>query len=206
MTWVFLICIILVCMLLLLYMPLEIHLRLEHWDEGHGFVELRYLFGLIRIRRELTSVKAGLTTEGPTIGVQAEAKNQQKTHKVISLSDVAGFLGGVGPLYSFVKRLTRIIKRFTRRVCVHELLVEANVGLMDAAFTGMAVGALYAVIDTAVGYSSSLCQYRTTPQVNVRPVFNQTLFHVRINGIMRVRIGYAISAGIQLFWVWKRRT
>lgn len=206
MVWLILTCVVLLC-ILLLYLPVEVRAHYEHWkQDDQGFLEVRFLYGLIRYRRELTGIQTHVTDGGPTVSVKQEANNKKDSEKAVSTSDVAGLFTKLRPMLDFARASKRILKRLFRHVYVHELQLEANLGLSDAAVTGATIGFLYTVIETLLGYTTRLWKYRTTPEVEIRPVFNQTLFHIKTQSIMRVRLGYAITASIRLFLAWRRRT
>ncbi|WAH39070.1 DUF2953 domain-containing protein [Alicyclobacillus dauci] len=200
----FLVCAVLICITILLFLPVEIRVHYEHVKEDdNGFLELRYLHGLIRLRRELTKVQAGMTNEGPTIHVHGEKSAHNHSKEVISAS---GILNHWKSIRERFRTSLPILRRTARHLRIHELEFEAAVGMHDAVATGMTVGAMYAVTTGLFGAVSHACRLQTSPKVHIQPVFNQPLLSVKTHSIMRIPLGYAISAGIRLLLAWKRRT
>lgn len=198
---------IVVSIVFLLCMPVEIRVHFERVNsDDHGSFEMKTLFGLVRIHRELTEISTSFSSEGPTVHVQAKTENQSTPETSLSASDVLHLLKYMRTALAFGRKTLHILKRTGRHVHVREMNFEANVGLSDAVFTGIAVGLLYAAIEGVFGWLSHSLRFDNMPHVRIRPAYNQMRFHVKAESIMHVRFGYAISACIRLVMAWKRRT
>ncbi|GMA60693.1 DUF2953 domain-containing protein [Alicyclobacillus fastidiosus] len=206
MIWLLIILAVLICLATLLLLPVEIRVRYEHFQEDdQGIIELRYLGGLIHIKRELTKIQVGVTDNGPAVGVKTESKANE-SHGIFSAADLAQVFRELGPLLEFMRISSRIVRQSARHLHVRFIHLEANVGLSDAVVTGTSVGVLYMVLESLFGYMGQFCRLRQVPSIAIHPVFNQFVLQVRTQSIMSIRLGYAISAGIRLLLAWKRRT
>ncbi|MFB5191209.1 DUF2953 domain-containing protein [Alicyclobacillus fastidiosus] len=206
MIWLLIILAVLICLAILLLLPVEIRVHYEHVQEDdQGMIELRYLGGLVRIKRELTKVQVGVTDNGPAVGVKTESK-ADASHGIFSAADLTQVFRELGPLLDFMRISSRIIRRSARHVHVRFIQLEANVGFPDAVVTGTSVGVLYMLLESIFGYLGQFCRLQQVPSIAIHPVFNQFVLQVRTQSIMSIRLGYAISAGIRLLLAWKRRT
>ncbi|GLG01017.1 hypothetical protein Alches_10560 [Alicyclobacillus hesperidum subsp. aegles] len=198
---------LLVLVFLFLCLPVEISLAYErvHADDSAS-IEIRTLLGLVRVRRELTKLEATQTEGGPAVVAHGKAGHDGPTDEGgVSTADVPRRWDQIREFVAFIKRALHIAKNTSPHIHIYNLRVEAHVGVNDSVQTGMLVGTMYAAISTFLGWLSHQCKFVDRPYIQVRPAFHQTLFHLRTQSILRIRMGYVISAGIRLLVAWKRR-
>ncbi|GEO25732.1 hypothetical protein AAC03nite_15170 [Alicyclobacillus acidoterrestris] len=206
MIWLCIVLAVLICLAMLLLLPVEIRIHYEHLQEDdRGTLEIRYLFGLVHLKRELTKMKVGITDEGPTVGANTES-DKHASKRMLSAAELPDVFRDLRSIWNFRRTAGRILGRFGRHLHVQVITLEANVGFTDAVLTGTSIGFLYMVVEMVFGCVSQYCRLHQVPTVAIHPVFNQSVLQVRTQSIMKVRLGYAISAGIRLLVAWKRRT
>jgi hypothetical protein len=179
--------------------------RIAGDDEGE--VSVRYLYGLVRIKRSLSMLNARFTNEGPQLHVHHEGAMDpnHKKEKVISASDMWEVIKNLSKWIDFFHAILPIVRHFWSKVHIRHLNLNLSIGTGDAVFTGVAVGALFGIANLALGTSSRHTVFDVTPQIEIQPNFHQLEFQIDFRSIIRVRAGYAISAALRLFFVWKRR-
>lgn len=207
MVWILVLVALLVLIAIVLLLPVDIYVKYERVrSDDRGSVEVRTLLGLVLLRRELTKLSSDVTSSGPAVRAEAGPPDQPKSEGDFSATEVPKLAENFRSLWHFVKESVHIARETLRHVRVRELRVEANVGLADTVNTGITVGVMYALLETAFGWLSYQCRFDGPPSVQVQPVFNERAFSVRTKGILRIRMGHAITAGIRLLFAWKRRT
>jgi hypothetical protein len=179
--------------------------RLDGDDEGKVFV--RYLYGLVRVKRSLSMLNARMTEKGPQLHVHHEgAMNpKNKKEKVITASDIWNVLRNLPRWIDSIQAMIPIFRRFWHKVHIRHLSIKVMAGTGDAVSTGLLVGLLFGFVHLALGTSSRHTTFDEIPQIEIQPNFNHLEFQIQFSGIIRVRAGYAISAALRLFFVWKRR-
>ncbi|WP_067617755.1 DUF2953 domain-containing protein [Alicyclobacillus acidiphilus] len=208
MVWIFLIAAAVIALFaIVLMLPVDIHVQYERVRANDkGSVEIRTLLGLVRLRRELTEVTAGMSSEGPAVRAEAGPPGKEKQDDALTTKELPKLTDQVREIWQFARASLGIARRTLRYVRVRELRVEAHIGLTDSVYTGVSVGLLYAILETAFGWLSYRCHFDDKPDVHIQPVFHQNAFQLRTKSILRIRMGHAISAGIRLLFAWKRRT
>lgn len=209
MLWILLaiVALISIFLVILFYMPVDIRVYFERMNsDDKGSLELKTLFGILRMRRQLHEVTTDVTSNGPTVRVKASSKDQEASEGSLSLGQLPQMLKYIGSAAAVGRRMLPILNRTCRRIHVKEISFDADIGLSDAVYTGVAVGMAFAIIEGIFGWLSHHTQFEEMPHVRIHPAYNQKVFQVRTEGIMRIRFGYAISASIRLWLAWKRRT
>lgn len=196
---------ILVCLTLL---PIEIRIKFHHIrsDDG-GVVEIRYLFGIVRVKRELNQISAHPSEKGAAITTSTTAPSSVGDDKnQTSAIEVTQLLGNLHNILANLRRSAPILKQLSKHLHIVKFDFDAALGVNDAVYTGMAVGTAHIGIQGFIGWMSRHCRLRSRPKVQIEAIYQGTAFDVQFESIIQVRLGYAISAVRKLFIVWKRRT
>lgn len=208
MLWVTLVLVIACLIVCLMLIPIEIRIMFHHVhsDDG-GVLEVRYLFGLIKLKRELSQISAHPSDKGATISTSTAKSSsvtggQARTAHV----EVTDLLTQLDDIFSRVLQSKPILKRLAKHLHILKFHFDAALGVEDATFTGVAVGTAHMVMQTLVGWMSWRCRFHSRPKIQVEPVYQGMAFDVQFESIIHVRLGYAISAARKLLIVWKRRT
>lgn len=187
----------------LLICPITVEIsysREENQDKGE--LHIRYLLGLIHIHRFLQELQTKTTEEGPAI--QIHSNNQERTKKhSLTLKE---FVENFRPWMDFIKESTPLFKSLLSHVFIKQSIFKANIGTGDAVTTGLSTGAVWSIISPLLGYLSTHSHFEQNPDIQIQPNFQQKLLQIHLYGIMKIRAGYAIKAGIRVLLAWKRRT
>jgi hypothetical protein len=107
--------------------------------------------------------------------------------------------GKIEKIIELIHDYADFMRWVTQKVRFERFYWVTRVGLDDAAATGIAVGAYWAVksyITAAMWHKHDHASFR--PVVKVMPIYNREIFHTDFECIFSVRLGHIISAGIRL--------
>lgn len=216
--WLGLAVVILAILIWLAWLPLRIRLwvRRQQGDE-EGSVEVFYLFGLIRWKRQLTSVMSKSSAEGPSISVNHGPSGAEQTtasdselsstskgnHTELTTEEVWRFLKNWSRWKSVFDGVWPIVKQLLRRMWFRQCQIQITLGTDDVISTGMAYGTAWSL---AAGFISPLtywANFSDKPNIEIMADFQQAKLEGSARCIVEVRLGYAIFAGLRLARVWK---
>jgi hypothetical protein len=195
--------ILLVILVLVLFSSLQIGIffRRVH-NEDHLNIRVRALFGLVRLQFEVPIIKL-LQRSSPGVEVKTEietAPNETTFHakrKIITPSMIMNRMQKARKRLQEVYGLLDWVKQTLKYVRCDKLTWFSKIGTGDAAETGVLTGLVWGVKTTFLGVGLRMITLRTVPRVNVIPVYNHRHFHSELECILRIRVGYAILAGIR---------
>lgn len=89
------------------------------------------------------------------------------------------------------------------RVEFSNIYIRSKFGTGDAAHTGMAYGAVWTIIGNVYAF---LCRFFKIefPEVELIPAFNETIFEIEAEGIIKMRLVHIISAALMGFRAYKK--
>lgn len=207
--WIWLLGIViglLVVVAFMLALSVQVELFLE--TEGKklkGFIRVSYLFGLVSFRRSLHEVKPRMTDEGPAIDASMNAATSEKktNRRIFTTEEAWKFLKEWRMWVRQFRRAIPLLRWTLRRTIITSFRSAVKLGTGEAPATGMAVGATYSVLNILVGRLSSYCVFRAYPSLVVTPDFDAAVFDLEQQCIFKIRLGYAIWAGIRSLGIWK---
>ena len=106
--------------------------------------------------------------------------------------------------YQEVKEvINAIFDHVGRRAEVADIFIRCSFGTGDAAYTGMAYGAMWTLISNIYAY---LCRYIKIefPQVELVPLYNEKTFELEAEGIIKMRTVHIILAGLRVLRLYKK--
>ncbi len=89
-------------------------------------------------------------------------------------------------------------KYIRHEVYISDIKVNSKFGTGEASQTGIIHGAVWALIADIYAVLASMF-YVEFPQVELEPVFNETVFEIGAEGIIRIRIVHIITAVLRRF-------
>ncbi|HWJ04137.1 MAG TPA: DUF2953 domain-containing protein [Verrucomicrobiae bacterium] len=105
----------------------------------------------------------------------------------------------LGKVLVLVREMKMVKRWFYKGIRCKHLRWVFEVGLKDAAETGIAVGAIWSVIGYYLGKLNTNITFEVAnPQVAVYPSFRQPIFKADIDCIFKLRIGHIIIAGFKM--------
>lgn len=194
---------------LLYYVPVSVQLRYKRSaEDDSGQLDVRWLYGIVHIKRRLFAVDTGIGKNGPSLQVvhqKANTSSGEQAKHSFTFAHVKRFLRDLPEWQRLFTQLSPVLRRLLRRVHMQKLEWTTLVGTGDAVSCGMTCGAAWAATSTLVGVVSHILVFDRAPQLSVQPDFQRARFDTSIDCILRVRAGYAIGAGFRMIRLWRRR-
>jgi energy-coupling factor transporter transmembrane protein EcfT len=207
---IFVLLFLLFLFLLIIFTKLTVTLDLNHsGDNDHFKIKFRAWYGLLRYTIDIPLVK--VDDDGPNLIVKQDQKlgSDKANNKVvdkeekITPDDVLNSLSNVKEIAQHVVGLHKIFRRFLKKMKVKKFEWHSQLGIGDAAHTGLLAGAAWAIKGSVIGIISHYMKLLTTPEVTITPEFNRLCSRTILQCIFQFRIGQAMIAGIQFIKYWK---
>lgn len=203
MAW--LICIgVFVMLLMFLVAMTNVHISLQyHRRQGDDAVTIR-----LRVWRFLTYTyhvpKLAVDEDTVSLNVKTEREGEASKRK-LTAEDMLSRWRTVQRFLENVADAHRVVKQFFSRITVSRLAWTTRFGLGDAAWTGMAAGAIWAAKGNIVGLIGHYMQLEKTPELSVDPVFQAEYMETELSCMFSFRIGHAMKAAFAIVTFWKGR-
>jgi hypothetical protein len=202
--WIVLLAIV-TLMLLLCITPINIQIRYTRKaNRDHLHVQLRALFGLFTYTIVLPKLdliidrnrKLKVETHTMTgIGERPKRKRPAVTLLTEVISRVfRAQLQLTEKIHDFlpeVRKLTKVLKMV-------QFKWHSQLALADAAVTGTAAGALWAVKGSLLGLLTHFLSFQKMPDLSVKPSFDGISLETEVDCIIRFWLGQAIVAAIKM--------
>ncbi|MFK9091177.1 DUF2953 domain-containing protein [Bacillus salipaludis] len=201
--------ILLFLFILIIFSKITILVNYYHHNDNDDLkVELRVWFGLIKYKMNVPLIK--IDDNSPSVVVKshshmgdAAAPNPEHRVNQITKKDVTTNFKKMRELLEKVFNFHVIVRKFLRKVTIKKLEWDSFVGVGDAAYTGMATGALWAIKGGIIGLLSHYLRLKEMPDLSVTPHFQAAVIQTRFSCMFQFRIGHAILAGLKLIKFWK---
>ncbi|MNY41936.1 hypothetical protein D3C86_1767840 [compost metagenome] len=92
------------------------------------------------------------------------------------------------------------MKQTMAKVECTELKWITRVGLGDAPETAITTGTIWAIKSSLLGFSMPYVKLTAKPRVDVVPQYNEKQFATEFHMVNRIRVWYAVTAGIRLVY------
>ncbi len=176
---------ILALLVVLFMLPLAISVKGQADEHGVQVVTRFYLLGILAYRKSYAY-------EWQRVFARASHSSAKKAKSVTALR--AHVLESFGLFDSFLQTAT--ITKWEWRI---------DMGLSDAALTGMAVGVGYALAAQVDRWLAEKIRFRSRPLTVVTPHYHEPVLHIDANCILKSRLGKATHAALRLLIVLRRR-
>lgn len=200
--------VLLFLLMIVLATRLTIYLSYDHvQDNDHLKLELRVWFGLFRYKLKIPLIK--IDENSPTIVLKQEKqmghqkKPSKEETKQYSAEDLLNSFKDTKEILTHVIALHKIIRKFLKKITIKEFEWFTVAGIGEAAYTGMLIGALWAVKGSIVGVISLNMKLKVMPKINITPNFQRAYSQTTLRCMFQFRIGHAMLAGIKLIKYWK---
>ncbi|MCD8508681.1 MAG: DUF2953 domain-containing protein [Bacillus sp. (in: Bacteria)] len=97
-----------------------------------------------------------------------------------------------------------IVRKFMQKMSVNEFYWATQLGTGDAAITGSATGAIWAIKGNVLGILTNYMKIKTMPEIYVNPDFQQMLLKTSFKCMVSFRLGHAMLAGLKVLRHWKK--
>ncbi|MBD2846809.1 DUF2953 domain-containing protein [Paenibacillus sp. IB182496] len=170
-------------------------------ENDHVALRIRALYGAVKVHREIPIVRL----DGANIAYKSEQSSNLPLGSAPPTEE-----GRVGPekvmskleqarlLMRHTDRFTVWLLRTLRYIRITEWRWISAVGAGDAAWTAVATGMASAAQGALLGLLSHVMRLTGQPQMQVRPVFNDTIFSTEWHCTVKVRLGHVLLAGLRL--------
>ncbi len=217
--WISIVIVALVLLVFSIVMWSRLSVRIvyhHHRDEDDGELDVRALFGIVRIRRRLGAIQTEPTKQGPVMKAVHTAESATESATTPTSSDgpaskkslkvnLWDFTKNFHEWRDLYKKAKPIVRRLHRESTVTRLSLSAVVGTGDAVSTGIACGSAWSVLSVVSGYLCNHAKKSVLPKISVSPVYAATAWSLDADCIVQVRAGHAIVAAMRLFALWRRR-
>jgi hypothetical protein len=167
-------------------------------------IVIRLLWGLVKIKKTYPSIK--INKEDQSIDVKKQTKpgaKKEKSNDKISTDDVQRSLHQMNEIKKQVVHLHTIIKRFLKHVHVDEFCWISEIGLHDAAATGVICGSAWTIKGSCIALLDQNMIVKKRPVIDVTPSFFLSSFKTDVTCILSFRMGHAMGAVIRLLTYWR---
>ncbi|WP_273122824.1 DUF2953 domain-containing protein [Bacillus weihaiensis] len=177
-------------------------------DQDHINIHLRAWNGLIKYTITLPFLKVDdeaniIVKQEHQIGEEnSKNKVKDKKNKITPEEEVKA-LKDMNELLEHVVGLHKIVRRFLKKIKIKKFEWHSQIGIGDAAHTGLITGVAWTIKGATLGLVSDYMKLQTTPTITITPEFNQICSRTKLQCIFQFRIGQAILAGIQFIKYWK---
>lgn len=203
---------LLLLLLLLLFMKITVKIRYYHAKDNDDLsIEIRLLFGLIRIKKKFPLIK--VDDNSPSLVVKEETKVKvgedgpqqkgDKKTKQFTAQELLNTLSNTKEMLQHVVGFHRIIRYLLSKFQIKDIEWSSIVGLGDAAHTGAIAGAVWAVKGAIIGIVSNYMKMQNMPHIHIYPQFQRNVSETLFKCMIRFRLGHAMIAGIKLVKYWK---
>ncbi|MFS0882857.1 hypothetical protein CHH83_23135 [Bacillus sp. 7586-K] len=210
MHWIFyLLLLFLFLIILILCTKLTITVDIQHVEDNNHFkIKLRAWFGLIRYTIEIPLVKIDddanlVVKQKQKVGKEKNNDSVAKGTEKVTPEESLHFMQDIREITQHIVGLHGIIRSFLKKVKVIKLEWHSQLGVGDAAHTGIITGAAWGIKGGVISLIGKYMKVKTTPYVTITPEFNQVCSRMKLECMFQFRIGQAIYAGIQFIKYWK---
>ena len=202
--------IILFLLFTIIFSNLKIVIDYYHGNDNDDLkINIIGLWGLFRYK--LTVPVIEMSKDSPELIIKKKTEKGMAEKDTATDTDTKGYtaedmikgIKDIKTLIEHVSGLYKVVRNFLKKVSVDYLEWRSKLGTGDAAYTGMAAGALWTAKGSLVGFISSFMRLKKMPVLTVTPDFQAAVSETSIKCMFRFRIGNAIFAVIKLYKLWK---
>ncbi|MFC0270303.1 DUF2953 domain-containing protein [Metabacillus herbersteinensis] len=196
-------------LILIIITKITVTLDLNHvGDDDHFKVKLRAWFGLLRYTINIPLVKVNddspnlIVKKEKTLGKEGNQKSSENEDE-ISPEDVLTDLKDINEFVQHIVGLHKIVSKFLKKISISRFEWHSQIGIGDAAYTGMLIGAAWSIKGGVTALFSSYMKLKSNPILTITPEFNRMCSRTKLQCIFHFRIGNAMVAGLRFVKYWK---
>ncbi|UOF89876.1 DUF2953 domain-containing protein [Fodinisporobacter ferrooxydans] len=189
------------------------------------YVELRMLFGLIRIHHEIpfvtlkqmfrtfsfqSKIKQKILV-GSTGVTNNKHKDQSMTYEshthssiTVTVEKIKEWFQILQSVRDFLQQYNSMLLRMLKMIHIDKWHWKTAIGTGDAAEAGILCGGLWAVKSSVTGILYHFLTVKEKPVIEVYPDFHRRLLQIQFDCIIHIWVGQAIVAGVKLGYIWLR--
>lgn len=196
-------------LLIMLFLITKVHITiryLHHRDNDSLTVRFR-VWGIISYTYKVPLI--AIDSESPSIVLKEETQKghmkKQTNKKKITKHDILDKMAFFQRLLENIENFHKILKRFLSHMTVSQFDWHTRFGLGDAAWTGIATGAVWSIKGNILALMDHYMNLLTNPQLSVEPVWQEEDSETNLSCMISFRIGHAMGAGLQIVKFWKKK-
>ncbi|WP_442601151.1 DUF2953 domain-containing protein [Paenibacillus sp. KN14-4R] len=179
------------------YVEGKMHIRRVKNNDSFTF-EFKALFGLIRHRFEVPIVDFMNMSQGIKVKSKEVNANSHKTvgkkKTSITRRGLSRSIHNTRMILQQTRDLNRWLIQTLSTIKCSYFQWDSRIGIGDAPNTAMAVGVLWAVKTSLLGWVFRYIQLQSPPKLSVNPQYNQTTYSTEILVTLKTRIFYLFLA------------
>ena len=199
---------ILVCSMIVFFSYIQIFVHYSFDGHDHLLkVNGKALFGLISIRKTILpkTDQKNIETEDASITKKEQTYQPKDPQSRPRMADEENSpFEYVEMVFGYLSTFYHMLKNFFKRIKVRQLIWTSEIGTGDAATTGIATGASWAVKGNILAMIRHYFLLETKPQVNVFPDFQNPVLRTNIHCMIQVQVGQTIIAGIKAIRLFRK--
>lgn len=194
--------ILLIVLVLVTKLHITIHFN-HHQDDDSLVLRIR-AWGVRVYTYEVPIIAIDKDSPSIELHQKKEAANQKKENeKQISKHDIVEKIKLFQRLLENIEGFHQIFKGFLRHMTVNRFEWRTRFGLGDAAWTGAATGAVWALKGNIVGLTAHYMILDAEPRLSVEPVWQAEDSETDLVCMISFRIGHAMGAALQIVKFWR---
>lgn len=206
MTWLIWMGIVFILILLLILTKITVTIHYHHMRDDDSLTVTFKIWG-IRVYRYKVPVIA-IDDESATIVWRQKKEHpggQEQNKQKLTKDELIRRMRAFQNLLEQIMDFNRIMKRFLKHIMVSQFQWSTRVGIGNAAWTGVAAGAIWTIKGSIVSLISHFMMLKTDPYLKVEPLWQGDLSETDLSCMFSFRIGHAMRAGLQIVKLWKGR-
>jgi hypothetical protein len=157
-------------------------------------LEIRALFGLVRRRTVMKAFDWSWSDE--ELLIRRGGRNAETAS--IGRDDVERFIRNTKLALRLTFHMTGAVKRLVARARLTEWEWRTAIGVRDAFWTAMMIGAVWQVKTGLAGILSRRLRLCAMPALHVEPLFGSSVFRTNLVFTVRIRAGWLLLAGLSM--------
>lgn len=185
--------ILIIIFLIVLLVPFYISIKLERKKE-HDHIQIKFLFlkGYLNFKIDIPFLDITEKDNNFFIKILKKKKGRKK-EEVISIKKV---IENINEYKKYTYILSRIQNYLTKKVKIKKIIWKTKLGLDDAAITAILTGTLWSIKNNILFFVTN-CYKTKEVKVDITPYFNEKVFEIHFNCIIRIKMVYIIVAGLK---------
>lgn len=179
-------------------------LALKENQDSKVIINIKFLYGLIRFKKELGDFKLTTTKKESSDDSDEELEIKMKNDswtKYEGYDDFVNIRKKIEDVIKDIKDYKRVIYYLIDKTKFNTLLWKTEIGFEDAAVTGVITGIINIFKSNLFAILNNSKNKPKTIHLKISPNFNCEVLKTNIRCIFTVKIGYIIIAGLKYLWI-----
>lgn len=191
---------IIILILLIIISSVKVNiLVLKENKDSKIIIKVKLLYGLIRFKKELGAFEVTKTNKENDEDLKIKIKSDFWS-KHEGYTDFIN-IEKIGDTVNTIRDYRDVIDYSIERTNFHRLFWKTEVGLDDAALTGVVAGIINIFKSNLFAILNSRKNRPKSIHFKITPNFNRQVLKTDIDCIFTIKIGYIIIAGLKYLWV-----